>query len=388
MKFIDDPTDAAFRAEVRAWLAEVLPTLGPRPSLVDWPARRAYDTHWQRLQYDAGYAGIDWPSEFGGRGGTPLQQLIFLEECSRARAPYGAANFVGMKHAGPTVFIEGTEEQRRRYLEPILRGDEIWCQGFSEPGAGSDLAAVRTRAVREGDHYVITGHKIWTSHSQVADQCEMVVRTGTEDSRHRGLTFLVMPMDLPGIEIKPLRTIMGSDEFAELFLDEVRVPLANRIGEEGDGWRVAMTTLGFERGTVFIPELVNAQVLVADLRALAEKGPQANAAIRTRLSGYADELEALWALIVRSVTSTTENGAPGLMGSLFKLRFTELFQEITETAAELLGASATLLADVSDLPVQHWGEERLRALSLTLAGGTSQIQRNIIAERMLGLPRG
>lgn len=387
MRFTDSPEESRFRSEVRDWLGLVLPTLGPPPTLDNWPLRREYDTRWQRLQYDAGYAGIDWPREFGGRGGTPQQQLIFLEECSRARAPYGAANFVGTKHAGPTIFIEGNDEQKHRYLTPILRGDEVWCQGFSEPDSGSDLASVNTHAVRDGDHYIVTGQKTWTSHSQVADLCEMLVRTGPE-SRSRGLSFLIVPMDLPGVQIKPLRTVMGSDEFAEVFLDEVRVPVTNRIGEEGAGWQVAMTTLGFERGTLFIPELVDAQVLVSDLQALCDKHSACAGDVHERLKAYADELDALWALIVRSVTDTTEKGSPGLIGSLFKLRFTELFQEITETATGLLGTSAILLADAGDLPARHWGEERLRALSLTLAGGTSQIQRNIIAERMLGLPRG
>lgn len=388
MRYIDSPDETRFRGEVRSWLNVLLPTLGPRPSPENWQARRVYDAAWQRAQYDAGFAGIDWPREFGGRGGTPIEQLIFVEECSRARAPYGAANFVGVKHAGPTIFTEGSKEQRQRYLAPILRGEEIWCQGFSEPGAGSDLAAVRTRAVRQGDHYVLNGQKIWTSHAQVADQCEMIVRTGEEGDRHRGLTFLIVPMDLPGIEIRPLRTVLGSEEFAEVFLSDVRVPVANRVGAEGAGWKVAMTTLGFERGTVFIPELVDAQVLVSDLQALCTKRRSEDTALSNELAGYADELEALWALIVRSVSGATPGQAPGLMGSLFKLRFTELFQEITQTAAEVLGTASILLTDVDDRPVRHWGEERLRALSLTLAGGTSQIQRNIIAERMLGLPRG
>ena len=183
-------TDAeqAFRGELRQWLAATLPGLPAKPSPADWPGRRAYDTHWQRLLFDAGYAGVDWPKEGGGRGSSPIEELIFKEELERAHAPYVGVNFVGLLHAGPTVIAEGTPEQRQRYLPPILKGEEVWCQGFSEPDAGSDLASMRTRAVRDGDDYVVTGSKIWTSHAEVADYCELLVRTGDEDSRHRGIS--------------------------------------------------------------------------------------------------------------------------------------------------------------------------------------------------------
>ena len=201
--------ERAFRTELRRWLAGVLPTLPSKPPVEDWPGRRAYDTHWQRLLFEAGYAGIDWPTEGGGRGASPVEQLIFKEECERAGAPYVGVNFVGLLHAGPTIIAEGTPEQRARFLPPILRGEEVWCQGFSEPGAGSDLAALRTRAVRDGDHYVVSGSKIWTSHSPVADYGELLVRTGPDDSRHRGITWLILPMDSPGIELRPLLTMGG-----------------------------------------------------------------------------------------------------------------------------------------------------------------------------------
>lgn len=240
-----------FRARLREWLAKVLPELPAKPSPDDWPGRRAYDAGWQRRLYDAGYAGLHWPVDAGGQGAGPTRHLIFLEETERAGAPYVGANFVGLLHAGPTIAAEGTAEQRARWLPPVLRGDEVWCQGFSEPGAGSDLAALRTRAVRDGDEYVVTGSKIWTSHAEVADWCELLVRTTPVDAdtpKHRGITWLAMPMDAPGVTVRPLRTLAGSTEFAEMFLDEVRIPVGNRVGAEDDGWRVTMVTLSFERG--------------------------------------------------------------------------------------------------------------------------------------------
>lgn len=238
------PEEEEFRARLREWLARTLPGLPPGPSPGDWPGRRAYDLGWQRRLHDAGYADVHW-------GASPTIRLIFLEETERAGAPYVGANFVGLLHAGPTIAAEGTDEQRARWLPPILRGEEVWCQGFSEPEAGSDLAALRTRAWRDGDQYVVTGSKIWTSHAEVADWCELLVRTDPSEPRHRGITWLAMPMDAPGITVRPLRTLAGSAEFAEMFLDEVRVPVAHRVGDENDGWRVTMVTLSFERGTAF-----------------------------------------------------------------------------------------------------------------------------------------
>ncbi|WP_432842538.1 acyl-CoA dehydrogenase family protein [Dactylosporangium sp. CA-092794] len=380
--------ESAFREEVRGWLAEVLPALPPAPPAEDWPARRVFDTAWQRMLYDAGYGGMDWPVEYGGRGASPVMQLILLEETERARAPYGVANFVGLKHAGPTIATEGTPEQKARYLGPILRGDEIWCQGFSEPGAGSDLASLRTRAVRDGDHYVLTGQKIWTSHSLVADFCEIVVRTDPDAPKHKGLTWLIMPMDSPGIRLRPLRTIMGSTDFAELFLDEVRVPVANRVGAENDGWRVAMVTLSFERGTAFTGELVNSMVLVEELAKLARaRNRWADAGLRREVAHLAAQYDALWALTLRNVSEASAGSVPGIGNSVFKLRLTELRFTLADLFSRLLGRAGLTMDDLGDLGNGYYVEERLRALSLTIAGGTSNIQRNIIAERILGLPK-
>ncbi|WP_330322338.1 acyl-CoA dehydrogenase family protein [Streptomyces anulatus] len=372
-----------FRRRLREWLAGVLPGLPPKPSPDDWPARRAYDTTWQRMLYDAGYAGLHWPVDAGGRGATPTQHLIYLEETEKAGAPYVGANFVGLLHAGPTVAAEGTAEQRARWLPPVLRGDEVWCQGFSEPDAGSDLAALRTRAVRDGDAYVISGAKIWTSHAEVADWCELLVRTDPDAPKHRGITWLALPMDAPGITVRPLRTLAGSTEFAEMFLDEVRVPVRNRVGAENDGWRVTMVTLSFERGTAFVGEVVACR---RTLDALADEarrnGRWDDPVLRRRLGRLNAEFQALWRLTQWNVgESERTGGVPGIGGSVFKLRYSGARQELYEAAAEVLGADAF---DVE----REWVLDRLSSLAYTIAAGTSQIQRNIVAERILGLPKG
>ncbi|MFE3525440.1 acyl-CoA dehydrogenase [Streptomyces sp. NPDC059161] len=378
--------EEAFRARLRQWLAASLPELPPRPDPLDWPARRAYDTAWQRMLYDAGYAGLHWPEAAGGRGATPTQHLIYLEETEKAGAPYVGANFVGLLHAGPTIAAEGTPEQRARWLPPVLRGEEIWCQGFSEPDAGSDLAALRTRAVRDGDHYVVTGSKIWTSHAEVADWCELLVRTEPISEavpKHRGITWLALPMDAPGVTVRPLRTLAGSTEFAEVFLDEVRVPAANRVGAENDGWRVTMVTLSFERGTAFVGEVVACRRTLAELAAVAkETGRWDDGAVRRQLGRLNAEFTALWRLTQWNVSeSERTGGVPGTGGSVFKLRYSHARQELYDTAARVLGP------DSLDLD-RDWTLDKLSSLSYTIAAGTSQIQRNIVAERILGLPKG
>ncbi|MFJ6798145.1 acyl-CoA dehydrogenase [Streptomyces sp. NPDC091268] len=388
-----------FRARLRAWLAEVLPELPAKPSPDDWPARRAYDLGWQRRLHDAGYAGLHWPVDAGGRGATPTQHLIFLEETERAGAPYVGANFVGLLHAGPTIAAEGTPEQRARWLPPVLRGEEVWCQGFSEPGAGSDLASLRTRAVRDGDDYVVTGSKIWTSHAEVADWCELLVRTEPVSEavpKHRGITWLAMPMDAPGVSVRPLRTLAGSTEFAEVFLDEVRIPVAHRVGAENDGWRVTMVTLSFERGTAFAGEVVACRRTLGELaRAARANGRWDDPVLRRRLGRLHGEFGALWRLTQWNVSESMAvpparagskdrgsfGAVPGIGGSVFKLAYSHARQELYDTAAEVLGAASLSLEE-------QWTADRLSSLSYTIAAGTSEIQRNIVAERILGLPKG
>ncbi|MEV8107823.1 acyl-CoA dehydrogenase family protein, partial [Streptomyces sp. NPDC088135] len=307
------------------------------------------------------------------------------EETERAGAPYVGANFVGLLHAGPTIAAEGTAEQRARWLPPVLRGDEIWCQGFSEPEAGSDLAALRTRAVRDGDHYVVSGSKIWTSHAEVADWCELLVRTDPAAPRHRGISWLAMEMDAPGVTVRPLRTLAGSTEFAEMFLDEVRVPVSHRVGAENDGWRVTMVTLSFERGTAFVGEVVACRRTLAALAAEARRnGRWDDPVLRRGLGRLNAEFRALWRLTQWNVSEAQRagsGGVPGTGGSVFKLRYSHARQELYEAAAEVLGA------DSADLD-REWALDRLSSLSYTIAAGTSQIQRNIVAERILGLPKG
>ncbi|MGW2518831.1 acyl-CoA dehydrogenase family protein [Streptomyces sp. NPDC001617] len=370
------PEEEEFRAGLKQWLGKVLPTLPPKPSPDDWPGRRAYDLGWQRMLYDAGYADVHWDA-------SPTIRLIFLEETEKAGAPYVGAGFVGLLHAGPTVAAEGTPEQRARWLPPILRGEEVWCQGFSEPDAGSDLAALRTRARRDGDAYVVTGSKIWTSHAEVADWCELLVRTDPDAPRHRGITWLAMPMDAPGITVRPLKTLAGSHEFAEVFLDDVRVPVANRVGDENDGWRVTMVTLSFERGTAFVGEVVACRRVLGELAAEARRnGRWDDPVLRRRLGRLNAEFRALWRLTQWNVSEAEgSGGVPGVGGSVFKLRYSHARQELYDAAAEVLGAGSLDLGE-------PWVLDRLSSLSYTIAAGTSQIQRNIVAERILGLPKG
>jgi alkylation response protein AidB-like acyl-CoA dehydrogenase len=387
------PAEQGFRAELRSWLARTLPTLPPKPAADDWPARRAYDTAWQRMLFDAGYAGINWPTEYGGRGATPTEHLIFLEETERAGAPYVGVNFVGLLHAGPTLVAEGTDEQRAAHLPAILRGEQVWCQGFSEPTAGSDLASLKTRAVRDGDHYVVNGHKLWTSYATVADYCELLVRTDPEAPKHKGISWLILPMDTPGLDIRPIETVLGSSEFSEVYFDDVRIPVANRVGAENDGWRVTMVTLSFERGTAWVDQIVDSIRLVTDLVAIAKKVTRNGAAawddrgLRRDVGHLAAEFDALWALTKRGVSEAQATGVPGVGASVLKLRYTEARQRLMDLAARVLDRDALSRTDLGGLPGAEFVEERINSLSYTIAAGTSQIQRNIVGERILGLPR-
>ncbi|WP_261567321.1 acyl-CoA dehydrogenase family protein [Frankia gtarii] len=403
MRLRDSESDSRFRKEVRAWLAGAVSDLGPAPADVDdWAARRAYDRRWQSRLQDAGFAGIDWPRAYGGRGATPTEHLIFLEESAAAGAPDLGVFFVSQLHAGPTLIAEGTERQRAFHLPKILAGESVWCQGFSEPGAGSDLAGLRTRAVRDGDEYVITGSKIWTSFAFVADYCELLVRTDPAAPRHRGISWLIMPMDAPGIDVRPLRTIEGESEFAEMYLDEVRVPAENLVGAENDGWRVAMVTFSFERGTAFVRELLDAMSLARGLAAIARRVPRGTATawddpgIRRDIGTVAAELDALWALTKRNVSRAEGDGTDGggpvpvAGGSAFKLSYAEALHHLGEVTMRVLDRYAISLDDLAgavDLPLGRHLQGQLHAFAISIAAGTSQIQRNILAERVLGLPK-
>jgi alkylation response protein AidB-like acyl-CoA dehydrogenase len=385
--------DQAFRKELRAWLESAVPSHGAPPPPQDWPARRRHETGWQRRLSEAGYAGIHWPKDVGGRGASLIQQLVYYEETARARAPNIGVNFVGMQHGGPTLIAEGTDEQRKKHLPRILRGEEVWCQGFSEPSAGSDLASLSTRAELDGDHYVVTGHKIWTSYGQVADYCELLVRTGPTEPKHKGITWLIMPMDLKGIEIRPLKTILGESEFSEMFLDDVRVPAANRVGAENDGWRVANVTLRFERGTSFAGWIIELEQFVDALSKLANETKHGHRSLldddglRREIGHLKAELDALWAMVKLSVCEAERSGVPGPMGSAIKLHYSELYQRIADMGMRVLGRAALSAEDIAGLPCREVITKAMHSLSLTIAAGTSQIQRNIISERILGLPK-
>ena len=385
--------EQAFRAELREWLGDVLPTLGPEPDREDWAARRAWDLGWTATLHRAGYSGINWPKEFGGRGATPTEHLIYIEETERAHAPYIGMNFVGMLHAGPTLIAEASDEQKAFHLPGILEGRHLWCQGFSEPNAGSDLASLRTKGVRDGDDYVINGQKIWTSFGHVADYCEMLIRTDPEAPKHKGISWIIVPMDTPGIDVRPLRTMEGSTEFCEVFFDDVRVPVANRVGGENDGWRVAMVTLSFERGTAFVADVIKSMELVRSLKEFAQhvtsKGATRweDAALRLEIGKCAAELDALWALTKRNISQAQRTGLVGVGGNVFKVAWTDLRHHLGDVAMRVLDRASLSIDDVAGLANGEHVSGRFFALSMSIAAGTSQVNRNVIGERVLGLPK-
>jgi alkylation response protein AidB-like acyl-CoA dehydrogenase len=381
--------DEAFRTEVRAWLEKEAPAHGAPPPSDDWPARRAYDTGWQRKLHDAGLAGLAWPAELGGRGLPISQQLVYFEEYARADAPYIGVNFVGLMHAGPTLIAEGSEAQRAFHLPRILRGESVWCQGFSEPQAGSDLASLRTRASLHGDEYVVSGQKIWSTRAHVADYCELLVRTDTAAPKHKGITWLILDMRQPGVKVRPMRTIDGESHFCEVFLDEARVPIADRVGAENDGWRIANVTLRFERGTAFAQHIIKLRSQLLRLASLAMSRRTARGTawdeLRLWIGRLHASIEALWRMTQMCVTEAERSGAPSPLGSAVKLRYSELSQEISELAVRVTGRpiiGAASLDETSDV-----AREYLWSLQATIAAGTSQIQRNLIAQRILGMPK-
>ena len=379
--------DEKFRNELRGWLEGAVPDHGPPPARDQYQARRAYDTGWQRKLYDAGYAGITWPEEYGGRGLSLSQQMIYYEETTRARAPYVGTNFVGLLHGGPTVMVEGTPEQKERHLQPILRGDQVWCQGFSEPNAGSDLASLSCRAVRDGDHYVVSGSKIWTSFAQVADYCELLVRTDPDAPKHKGISWIIMPMDLPGVEIRPLPTLLGESEFSEVFLDNVRIPIENRVGEENDGWRVTNVTLRFERGTAFSGAIYELKQWIEDIEQAALKAGTHDDHLRRQIGRMRAEVDALGYLLRWTVGEAGESGVPGVGASAIKLFMSEVKQHMGDLSLQAIGRAALSRTDFAGLPAGEFTFETLQSLSMTIAAGSSQIQRNIVGERILGLPK-
>ena len=388
MRLISDPALDVFRAECRDWLRDNVPT-GTRP--LDGLALREYDLAWQQRQYDGGWAGVSWPAEFGGRGLSVLEQLIWHEEYARAGAPPSASMFVALSHAGPTLIVQGTEQQKRDHLPPILKGEKNWCQGFSEPGAGSDLASLKTRGVVDGDDLVVTGTKIWTSYATGANYQELLVRTDPDEPRHRGLTWIICDMSLPGIDIRPITAMSGVTHFAQVFYDEVRIPLSNVVGRVNDGWRIAMTTLGFERGTGTIAHQIELANGVERLIEMASQttDPEtgrpliADDAVASKLAGLRAEVMALRSLTVASVSRGMREEVPGAEGNITALYFGELARRVNGAALDLLGPAAQVRDGAHNWPLHY-----LESFKWAIGGGTSEIRRNVIGERVLNLPRG
>jgi alkylation response protein AidB-like acyl-CoA dehydrogenase len=383
MDLRDTPEEAAFRAELRAWLEENLPEdlQGHRGGAArfDGPEMRA----WSSALYDAGYAGLTWPEEYGGGGAPYTHQGIFLEEMARAEAP-PHVGVIGIGMAGPTIVAHGTEEQKSRYLQRILSAEEIWCQGFSEPGAGSDLAGVRTTARVEDGAFVVNGQKVWSSFAHLADFCILLTRSDPDSSRHAGLTYLIVDMHSPGVDVRPLRQITGEAEFNEIFFTDVQVPAENLVGEVGGGWQVAMTTLLHERGTLGFALQAALEVQIRKLVGLArDRG--ADQLQRDRIAREWIELQALRYTNYRSLSALVKTGLPGPEGSISKLVWSEGNQRVTKLALELLGPDAAL-ADGNAPYGGYWQYQQLRSRGNTIEAGTSEVLRNIVAERVLGLP--
>jgi alkylation response protein AidB-like acyl-CoA dehydrogenase len=380
----DSREEAEFRAELRAWLAENLPE-----TLRDHRGGGARFegstlTDWSRKLHEAGYAGLTWPLEYGGGGRSQRYQAIFLEESARAGAP-SHVGVIGLGMAGPTIISHGTAAQKARYLHRMLSAEEIWCQGFSEPGAGSDLAGVRTSARPDGDRFVVEGQKVWSSFAHVADHCILLTRSDPASTRHDGLTYLIVDMHSAGVEVRPLRQITGEAEFNEIFFEGVEVPAANVLGEVGKGWDVAMTTLLHERGTLGFALQAQLEVSLHRLVRLArERGTtplQRDAIAREWI-----ETRALRYTNYRSLARLEQTGAPGPEGSISKLVWSEANQRLTKLALELLGPDAALLGERAPYD-GWWQQQQLRSRGNTIEAGTSEILRNIVAERVLGLPR-
>ena len=388
MRYRESIDNRHFREEVREWLHANRPK-EPRPGSV--AEQRAYDRAWQRAKFDAGWAGISWPKEYGGRGLPPVQQLIWCEEYALAHCPAVSDScWLAQNHAGPTLIARGTEAQRSFHLPRILKGEAAWCQGFSEPNAGSDLASLRTRGVVEEDCLIVSGQKIWTTFAHLADYQDLLIRTGAPDSRHRGLTWTICDLRTPGVDIRPIRALDGRYHNCEVFYDNVRIPLSNVVGEINDGWSVAMTTLGFERGPatfgLFCQLAVELEDLISKARATsAEDGehPQPeDDAIVFRFGVARAQVQAIRALMYQMVSADERGAEPGAEGSLMRLAFAELRQSILRLAMDAHGPFC-LNRDES----RYWVDEYLDSFAETIQGGTSEIQRSIIGERLLGLPR-
>jgi alkylation response protein AidB-like acyl-CoA dehydrogenase len=391
MEFRLSDAEAAFQCSVREWLLANLPAGWGTPAYPkpEEPAKKVeFGRWWQRKLYDGGWAGLHWPREYGGRGATPIELFLFAEEYTRVGAPPMIDIGVGPALVGPTLIHHGTEAQKQRFLKKILTGEEIWCQGFSEPNAGSDLAACRTRAELDGDVFRVTGQKIWTSYARFADWCILVVRTDPSVPKHKGLTFLLVDMKSPGITIRPLVEMTGVAWFNEVFFDEVRVPRENMVGELNQGWQIAITTLAHERGGSAPHARLQGEM--RDVLDLARRvGATADPRQRQRLAQSYIETEIVRLLAYQQVTAMMRSGQPGSEGSYLKLVWSETDLRMKEMAIGLEGPYAALArGSHAAIDGGRWEYEYLWSRAAGIYAGTSEVQRNIIAQRVLGLPRG
>lgn len=366
----------AFRDEARAWLEANVPS---QSAPHDGPDGREFALVWQKKQAQGGWAGLAWPREFGGRGLSVIEQIVWFEEYARANGPSPLSpTFVGLNHAGPTLIACGTPEQREYHLPRILQGEVIWCQGFSEPGAGSDLGSLKARGRVDGDNLVIDGQKTWSSYADIADWQELLVRTDTQAKTSAALSWVIVPMNAEGITIRAIRTMAGPSTFCEVFYDSVRVPLTSIVGGLNNGWATAMATLSFERGTATLGLVIET---VAKVGKLLEDCPRTRPLLRATLARLRAEGQAILAMNYRFALDS-ENAVPDASGSMIRLGFAEFEQRVAAAAIELYGI------DMPGVVGSHgWGHEYLHAFSETIAGGTAEIQRNIIGERVLGLPK-
>jgi alkylation response protein AidB-like acyl-CoA dehydrogenase len=370
--------ERAFRDELRGWLAENPPA--PQPSEGGEEAHYAWRRDWQRRLYDAGWAAPAWPAEYGGRGASLTESAIYFEELGLARVPL-PANVLGLLLGGPTLMVWGSDEQKDRYLAPILSAEEIWCQGFSEPDAGSDLAALKTRAVKDGEEWVVTGQKVWTSGAQYSKWCMLVARTDPDSPKHKGLTYFLMDMEQEAVQVRPLRQITGEAEFNELFIEEVRIPDANVVGGVGNGWKVALTTLMNERAGLGFLLQVRLRQLLDDTRTLAhERGLLEDPLYADALAEMHIRCESIRLLAWKGLSDIERYGQPGPEGSLVKWLWSDTNQRLTSLAAEIAGPEGLVNGT-------SWSYELLRARGNTIEGGTTEVLKNIVAERVLGLPR-
>lgn len=387
MQPFDSAEESTFRTEARSWLTanakpHLSPPIAPSAIVAEWAPEEeerklAEARAWQQCKFDAGWAGVAWPREFGGRGGSPVQQIIFDQEESDFNVPRDAL-IVGLGWCGPAVLILGNQDQRARFLPPLLAGEEVWCQLFSEPGAGSDLAGLTTRAIGDGDEWVLDGQKVWTTFAHLSDWGLCIARTDPDSPKHRGLSAFIVDMHSEGVETRPLRQMTGAANFNEVFLSGVRVPDSHRVGEVGDGWRVVITTFMFERMGILVGR---GSMLQAARELLTDDRREIDGWTRTWINGRVLGFTAL-----RQLTALLKGGVPGPEGSLGKLVGTQILSDLYEQAIGNLGAEG-LLAGVDAPYSGEWQDAFLGTPGLRIGGGTDQIQRNIIAERVLGLPK-